>query len=132
MAFSKKDRFNLFPQLVADMSKPLGHPARVQVIMYLLHHGDSCFSEFLTFLPLSRPTISQHLRLLLRSNLVLVHEKFPHTYYSVNMMQLQKHMVVMLEFLMQMRQNGIGLKDLIPAEDLKQWISLWAKEVAET
>ncbi|HLF64713.1 MAG TPA: winged helix-turn-helix domain-containing protein [Saprospiraceae bacterium] len=129
MAFTQKERFNLLPQLVAEMSKPMSHPARVKIMMYLLKHGDTRFSEFLTLLPLSGPTISQHLRVLRRSNLILVHEETPHTLYDVNMRQLQKHMAVMLEFLTQLRQSGVGLKDLIPAEDLKYWVSLWVKEI---
>lgn len=112
MAFSRKEVFTLLPQLVAGMSKPLGHPARVQIIFYLLEHGDTRFRDLVAMLPLSGPTVSQHLRLLRRSKMVDVHEETPHTLYDVNRDQFRKHILVMQEFLRQLERYGIDVSGL--------------------
>lgn len=113
MAFSKKEHFNLLPQLVASMSKPLSHPARVKITMYLLEHGETRFKEFRNLIPLHETTISQHMRVLLRNNLVLVYAKGPYTYYSLNPEQFKKHILVMQKFLDELIARGIDPQDLL-------------------
>lgn len=112
MAFSKKEHFNLLPQLVADMSKPFCHPARVKITMQLLEHGVTPFNDLMKTLPLHQSTISQHIRLMGRSRLLLVQERPPHTYYDLNKDELRKHMMVIGQFLDLLREHGIDPKDL--------------------
>ena len=113
MAFSQNERFALLPQLVSDISKPLSHPARVKIVMHLLKHGDTPFQELLKVIPLHQTTVSQHLRLLKRNQLVDVYEKTPHTIYSLNFEQFRKLIMIMQEFIQQLMDQGIDPKDTI-------------------
>lgn len=95
------------------MSKPLCHPARVKITMHLLEHGETRFRDLRDLIPLHETTVSQHLRVLLRNNLVLVYAKGPHTYYSLNPEQFKKHILVMQKFLDELIARGIDPNDLL-------------------
>ncbi len=70
MGASKSEHFSDKQNQVASLAKALGHPARVAIIEYLLK-VDSCIcGDIVNELPLSQPTVSQHLRELKSAGLI--------------------------------------------------------------
>lgn len=62
MGASKTENFSDNQNQIAILAKALGHPARIAIIEYLLK-VDSCIcGDIVNELPLSQPTVSQHLR----------------------------------------------------------------------
>jgi ArsR family transcriptional regulator, arsenate/arsenite/antimonite-responsive transcriptional repressor len=55
---------------MASLLKALGHPARVAVIEYLLRVDTCICGDIVDELPLSQPTVSQHLRELKSAGLI--------------------------------------------------------------
>ena len=98
MAFSRRELFQLLPRSTADVSRAMSHPARVKILMLLVQQGETSFAQLVKLLPLHRTTISQHLRLLLRHELVMVREVVPHTYYSVNGLKVSDLLFVLRQF----------------------------------
>jgi DNA-binding transcriptional ArsR family regulator len=70
MGASKSEHFSDKQNQVASLAKALGHPARVAIIEYLLK-VDSCIcGDIVNELPLSQPTVSQHLKELKSAGLI--------------------------------------------------------------
>ena len=68
MGASKSE--HLSDEQIASLAKALGHPARVAIIEYLLK-VDSCIcGDIVNELPLSQPTVSQHLKELKSAGLI--------------------------------------------------------------
>lgn len=62
MGVSKSDHFSAGQNELAQLMKALGHPARIAIIEFLLK-TDSCIcGDIVNDLPLSQPTVSQHLK----------------------------------------------------------------------
>ena len=62
MGASKKDFFPLKQNTIATICKAFGHPARVTIIEYLLIVKECIAEDLLEIIPLTRPTIWQHLQ----------------------------------------------------------------------
>jgi DNA-binding transcriptional ArsR family regulator len=84
MAFSKAPAFDHHSFHQSLWSRALAHPARIYLLTHLLENGPTPFYELSRILPLHRSTVSQHLRLLRQLDLVIVTERYPHTYYAIN------------------------------------------------
>ncbi len=70
MGATKTDHFTDIQNEIAQLSKALGHPARVAIIEYLLK-VDSCIcGDIVNELPLAQPTVSQHLKELKNAGLI--------------------------------------------------------------
>lgn len=62
MGITKSDFFSATDNQQATVLKALGHPARLAIVQHLLS-VDSCIcGDIVEVLPLSQPTISQHLK----------------------------------------------------------------------
>ena len=55
---------------LAALSKALGHPARVQIIRFLLSRDSCMCGDIVDHLPLAQSTVSQHLKMLKESGLI--------------------------------------------------------------
>lgn len=55
---------------LAELSKALGHPARVKILRLLARRGQCVCSEIVRELPLAQSTVSQHLKILKEAGLV--------------------------------------------------------------
>jgi len=84
MAFSKAQSFDHTPYIQSFWSKALSHPARIIILNYLMQNGTTSFNEIRKIIPLAPTTVSQHLKYLRQSGLIEPKEKFPHTYYTIN------------------------------------------------
>ena len=83
MAFSKASRFDRLAYEQSIWSKALSHPARITILKVLLSQGKTPFFVFCRLIPLARTTVSQHVRYLRKYGLILVEEKHPHTFYTL-------------------------------------------------
>jgi ArsR family transcriptional regulator len=70
MGASKTDHFSQHHNQMASLLKALGHPARVAIIEYLLGTEGCICGDIVNELPLSQPTVSQHLRELKNAGLI--------------------------------------------------------------
>lgn len=52
------------------MAKALGHPARVQIVRFLLSRDSCMCGDIVDHLPLAQSTVSQHLKMLKESGLI--------------------------------------------------------------
>lgn len=70
MGATKTDFFTDNQNELAILAKALGHPARIAIIEYLLKVNACICGDIVNELPLSQPTISQHLKELKNANLI--------------------------------------------------------------
>ena len=69
----------------AAFAKALAHPARIRIIGILYKHSPLTCGEIVKLLPLSQPSVSQHLKELKKAKLVsAVHEHPKVNYYFEN------------------------------------------------
>src|SRR4051812_5706500 len=57
-------------QGLASLAKALGHPARVQIVRFLLSRDSCMCGDIVEHLPLAQSTVSQHLKMLKESGLI--------------------------------------------------------------
>lgn len=70
MGATKTESFTKKQNEAADLMKALGHPARIAIVEYLLS-VDSCIcGDIVNELPLSQPTVSQHLKELKNAGII--------------------------------------------------------------
>ena len=62
MGASKSDQFSEHQNKVANTLKAMAHPARIAIIEHLLDQPSCICGDLVSVLPLSQPTISQHLK----------------------------------------------------------------------
>jgi len=62
MTNNKKDEFTTDQQELASIAKLLSHPARIAIIQLLAEKKEIRTGNICDFLPLSRTTVSQHLK----------------------------------------------------------------------
>lgn len=55
---------------IAQLAKALGHPARVQIIRFLLEREECMAGAIADELPLAQSTVSQHLKVLREAGLI--------------------------------------------------------------
>ncbi len=70
MGATKSDHFTEQQNELAVLTKALGHPARIAIIEYLLKVGTCICGDIVNELPLSQPTVSQHLKELKNAGLI--------------------------------------------------------------
>lgn len=62
MGVTKSELFTAKQNELASIAKALAHPARIAIIQHLLKVNACIGGEIVEVLPLSQPTISQHLK----------------------------------------------------------------------
>lgn len=70
MGLTKSEVFTEHQNQIANLAKAVGHPARVAIIDFLLKQETCICKDIVDELPLSQPTISQHLRELKNAGLI--------------------------------------------------------------
>lgn len=70
MGASKTESFTAKQNEISRIAKAMGHPARIAIIEYLLRIDACICNDIVNELPLSQPTISQHLRELKSAELI--------------------------------------------------------------
>lgn len=62
MGATKTDQYTDRQNAIATLIKALGHPARVAIIEILMRSENCICGDIVNELPLSQPTVSQHLK----------------------------------------------------------------------
>jgi ArsR family transcriptional regulator len=62
MGATKTDHFTKEQNEISKMMKALGHPARIAIFEHLLIVNECICGDIVSELPLSQPTVSQHLK----------------------------------------------------------------------
>jgi ArsR family transcriptional regulator len=70
MGTTKTESFTESQNAMAIQMKALGHPARIAIIEYLLKVNACICGDIVNELPLSQPTVSQHLKELKNAGLI--------------------------------------------------------------
>jgi DNA-binding transcriptional ArsR family regulator len=70
MGATKTDHFTDTQNELAILTKALGHPARIAIIEYLIKVNACVCGDIVNELPLSQPTVSQHLKELKNAGLI--------------------------------------------------------------
>jgi DNA-binding transcriptional ArsR family regulator len=69
---------------LAALCKALGHPARIAILRHLLAEDRCICGRIVEVMPLAQSTVSQHLKILKESGLVLGEVEGPKTCYCIN------------------------------------------------
>jgi ArsR family transcriptional regulator len=77
---------------LAVLAKALGHPARVQIVRFLLEQGEgTCVcGDICEEIPLAQSTVSQHLKMLKEAGLISGEVDGPRVCYSINKARLER------------------------------------------
>lgn len=67
----KREKFNKELQILALFAKSISHPARLAILQYLAEAKTCISGDISDFLPLSRSTVSQHLKELKKMGLII-------------------------------------------------------------
>ena len=70
MAIHKRDEFNIKENELADFANAISHPARVAILKVIAKREDCICGEIVEVLPLAQSTVSQHLKELLKAELI--------------------------------------------------------------
>lgn len=70
MGATKTEHFSSEQNKIACIAKALGHPARVAILEYLARTDACICGDIVNELPLSQPTVSQHLKELKTAGLI--------------------------------------------------------------
>lgn len=90
MVKPKTDLFAEDLQQKANLFKALSHPARLQIIQYLIETKLCICGDFSSELPLSRTTITQHLNELKKAGLITGHVEGVKVKYCLNYEKLKE------------------------------------------
>jgi ArsR family transcriptional regulator len=99
MGASKKEFFPEKQKYIATLCKALGHPARVTIIEYLLVVEECIAEDILEIVPLSRPTIWQHLQELKHAQIIQGNFKNNTFRYKINSLKIENVKSYFLEVL---------------------------------
>ncbi len=77
---------------LAALAKAMGHPARVQIVRFLLEQGEgTCVcGDICEEIPLAQSTVSQHLKMLKEAGLISGEVDGPRMCYSINKARLAR------------------------------------------
>jgi len=69
---------------LVTMMKALGHPARMQIVTFLINNPQCFTGDIVEVLPLAQATVSQHLKVLRDAGLICGTIEGPATSYCLN------------------------------------------------
>ena len=70
MGLTKSEHYTTKQNQIAVLLKAIAHPARIAIIEYLLKKEECICNDLVNHLPLSQPTVSQHLKELKQAGLI--------------------------------------------------------------
>jgi Predicted transcriptional regulators len=99
MVASKIDLFQHQLQRRAGLFKALAHPARLQIIQYLIQTRICISGDISEMFPISRTTVNQHIRELKKTGLITIHEKDGKLYYCLSMERMTELRAILSIFI---------------------------------
>ncbi len=85
MTNNKSSEFNANQQEIAEFARILSHPARIAIIQLLAKKNEIKTGDISEFLPLSRTTVSQHLKELRNAGIIQGNIDGLKIHYCLNM-----------------------------------------------
>lgn len=79
-----KELYTLRQQLVSDITRAMGHPARIAMLEFIAERKECYFGEMEEQIPLAKATISRHLTELKEAGLILAESEGPRTRLWIN------------------------------------------------
>lgn len=76
--------YTLKQEQLARFAKAMGHPARVAILDFLIRQNSSFFGDIHEVLPISKATVSQHLKELKDAGLIQGEIEAPKVKYCIN------------------------------------------------
>ena len=70
MAINKKEEFTKKENVLSDFANAISHPARVAILKEIAKRESCICGEIVEVLPLAQSTVSQHLKELLKAELI--------------------------------------------------------------
>ena len=98
MTNNKFDEFNIDQQELASIAKLLSHPARIAIIQLLAEKKEIRTGNISDFLPISRTTVSKHLKDLKEMGLIMGTIDGLKIHYCLDMIKLDKMNKVVNKF----------------------------------
>ena len=80
----QKKNYNERQERLARIAKALGHPARISIMQFLAAREDCYFGAIHEELPISKATVSQHLKELKEAGLIQGTIELPKVKYCIN------------------------------------------------
>jgi len=105
MAFSKQNLYPENTQLTSSLFKALSFPGRLEILEKLLSEGPLCVQDIAKGHPISRETLSGHLKILRKVQLIIAEERFPYTFYSVHKENLLKAIEIMIDYFNKLKER---------------------------
>jgi ArsR family transcriptional regulator len=103
MAFSKKYLYSIEAQRTSEYCKALAYPARLEILDTLQLKGRLTVHDIHLNHPISRESLSDHLRILRDVKLIEPEEDYPYTFYKVNEANLQQAFQLIAQFMARFR-----------------------------
>jgi ArsR family transcriptional regulator len=81
---NEKKNYPIKQELLARFAKALGHPARIAILQFLAKQDTCYFGDIHDELPISKATVSQHLKELKDAGLIQGEIEAPKVKYCIN------------------------------------------------
>jgi DNA-binding transcriptional ArsR family regulator len=98
MAINKKEEFTKKENELADFANAISHPARVAILKEIAKRESCICGEIVKVLPLAQSTVSQHLKELLKADLIKGTIDGPKSCYCINYKTFEKFEKTFNEF----------------------------------
>ena len=106
MAQNKKDEFNRKENELADFANAISHPARVAILKQIASNESCICGEIVDVLPLAQSTVSQHLKELLKAELITGKIDGVTSCYCINWKTFEKFEKIFNEFFKRTNSNN--------------------------
>lgn len=90
MAVNKKDAFSKKENELSDFANAISHPARIAILKELARRETCICGEIVEVLPLAQSTVSQHLKELLKAELITGTVEGVKSCYCINWKTFEK------------------------------------------
>lgn len=98
MALNKKDEFSKKENELADFANAISHPARVAILKEIAKRETCICGEIVEVLPLAQSTVSQHLKELLKADLITGAVEGVKSCYCINWKTFERFNKIFGEF----------------------------------
>ena len=96
---------------ITIFSKAISNPARLAILKYLAQAKNCISGDISDYIPLSRTTVSQHLKVLRDSGLIKGEIDGPRINYCINGKRVEEYLKLTEEFFSGVRATGVECKD---------------------
>jgi DNA-binding transcriptional ArsR family regulator len=106
MAYHKKEEFTKKENELAAFANAISHPARVAILKEIAKKESCICGELVKVLPLAQSTVSQHLKELLKAELIKGTIDGPKSCYCINWKTFEKFDKIFNEFFSKTNSNN--------------------------